>query len=163
MKIVDNVTSVVGGLEAGCLVQPSDKETSPYPTARRHLRYRLRLEPGPYSIVAAARRPRGWSRNGRARPHRDAEAAVTPLPARIVTARYGYSPRPTSHNGDACQALGKAPPDNLHWVSRSRLRTRILPIQLSGNSRGHSRRISPASPKMGTSSNSAQGRTATTS
>lgn len=79
--------------------------------------------------------------DGRAHPRRDAEAAVTPLPARKMTARYGIGPRLTARNGDACQALGKAPPDSLRWVWRSRLRTPIIPVQLCKNcSEVHSRK-----------------------
>ena len=148
MKIVDDVTSVVSGFERGCLVQPWGEERVPLtPWLEGTLAQVGFVWSRGRRICVAARRPRGWSRNGRARPHRDAEAAVTPLPARIVTARYGIGPRLTARNGDACQALGKAPPDHLRWVWRSRLRTPIIPVQLCKNcSEVHSRRpmLSPA-------------------
>lgn len=63
-------------------------------------------------------------------------AAVTPLPARMMTARYGYSPRPIPAQDDACQALGKAPPDNLHWIASSRLRSCVISVQLWESARG---------------------------
>ena len=141
MKIVDNVTSVVSGLEAGCLVQPWGEERVPLTPWLEGTsaigfvwsRGRIACGGGPKAARLVS--------DGRARPHRDAEAAVTPLPARIVTARYGIRPRLTARNGDSCQALGKAPPDNLHWVERSRLRTPIIPVQLWKNrSEVHSRK-----------------------